>query len=129
VGYTPPKGSRQGIGSLLLATPDPEHGWRYVGRVGSGLGDEQLRALGGRLAGKGGAKPTVYVPENDTDLRQARWLPKPAFVVEVFTRGTGGRGLLRQASFKALRPDKDVAALADGDRASGTKEATMSKTA
>lgn len=129
VGYTPPKGSRQGIGALLLATPDAEHGWRYVGRVGSGLGDEQLRALGKRLAGRGGAKPTVYVPENDTDLRQARWLPTPAFVVEVFTRGTGGRGLLRQASFKALRPDKEVAALADGDRAPGTEERTMPKTA
>src|SRR5690606_1835003 len=118
VGYTPPKGSRRGIGSLLLATPDPEHGWRYVGRVGSGLDDAQLRALGERLAGKGRDAPTVHVPANDTDLRQARWLPRPAFVVEVFTRGTGGSGLLRQASFKALRPDKSVAALADagGDR-------------
>src|SRR5690606_27189181 len=37
VGDTPPNGSRRGIGSLLLATPDPERGWRYVGRVGSGL--------------------------------------------------------------------------------------------
>ena len=118
VGYTPPKGSRRGIGSLLLATPDPEHGWRYVGRVGSGLDDAQLRALGERLAGKGRDAPIVHVPANDTDLRQARWLPRPAFVVEVFTRGTGGSGLLRQASFKALRPDKPVSALADagGDR-------------
>ena len=116
VGYTPPKGARRGIGALLLATPDKRHGWRYVGRVGSGFSDAQLRALGEKLNGKGGAKPAVHVPENDTDLRQARWLPKPAFVVEVFARGTGGRGLLRQASFKALRPDKSVAALADSDR-------------
>ena len=115
VGYTPPKGSRRGIGALLLATPDPTHGWRYVGRVGSGFDDEQLRILGKRLDGKGDTTPSVHVPENDTDLRQARWLAKPAFVVEVFVRGTGGRGLLRQASFKALRPDKDVAALSDGD--------------
>ena len=59
----------------------------------------------------------MLVPENHTDLRQARWLPKPAFVVEVFTRGWGGRGLLRQASFKALRPDKSVASLRDSDLA------------
>jgi len=124
VGYTPPKGGRRGIGSLLLATPDREHGWRYVGRVGSGIGDAQLRALGERLAGKGRDAPTVHVPRNDTDLRQARWLPRPAFVVEVFTRGTGGSGLLRQASFKALRPDKPVSALADagGDRIDQSQE-------
>ena len=118
VGYTPPKGSRRGIGALLLATPDAAHGWRYVGRVGSGFSDAQLAALGERLAGKGRDAETVHVPEHDTDLRQAKWLPRPAFVVEVFHRGTGGRGLLRQASFKALRPDKTVSDLADagGDR-------------
>src|SRR5690606_26672229 len=71
--------------------------------------------------------PTVHVPENDTDLRQAKWLPRPAFVVEVFTRGTGGSGLLRQASFKALRPDKPVSALADagGDRIEPAEEAAV----
>jgi len=123
VGYTPPKGSRSGIGSLLLATPDAEHGWRYVGRVGSGFDDAQLEALGQALHGKGGNRPTVHVPENGTDLRQAKWLPMPAFVVEVFERGTGGRGLLRQASFKALRPDKQVPDLRDDDKAAG--ETTM----
>lgn len=115
VGYTPPKGNRSGIGSLLLAAPDAIFGWRYAGRVGSGFSDAQLRDLGRQLAGKGGPTPSVHVPANDTNLSEARWLPAPAFVVEVFTRGHGGRGLLRQASFKASRPDKTVAALADRD--------------
>ena len=127
IGYTPPKGSRSGIGSLLLATPDTEHGWRYAGRVGSGFDDAQLQALGEALRGKGSDTPSVHVPENDTDLRQAKWLPEPAFVVEVFTRGHGGRGLLRQASFKTLRPDKGVAALRDDDK-TPAKEATMTRT-
>ena len=121
LGYTPPKGSRRGIGALLLATPDAVHGWRYAGRVGTGFDDAQLEALGKRLSGRGGRTPSVHVPENDTDLRQARWLPEPAFVVEAFTRGTGGRGLLRQASFKALRPDKSVAALAGEDERAGAR--------
>ncbi|WP_275898260.1 DNA polymerase ligase N-terminal domain-containing protein, partial [Stenotrophomonas indicatrix] len=30
VGYTAPKGRRDGFGSLLLAKPDREHGWLYV---------------------------------------------------------------------------------------------------
>ena len=125
IGYTPPKGSRSGIGALLLATPDDEHGWRYAGRIGSGFSDAQLKALGAELAGKGSATPSVYVPENDTDLRAARWLPAPAFVVEVNTRGTGGNGLLRQASFKALRPDKSVEALRDADDAGSGGEDAM----
>ncbi|GAA5007299.1 DNA ligase D [Lysobacter lycopersici] len=131
IGYTPPKGSRAGIGSLLLATPDKQHGWRYVGRVGSGFSDAQLRELGKALRGKGGNTPVVHVPENDTDLRQAKWLPKPLFVVEVFERGIGGRGLLRQASFKALRPDKSIASLTDSDRGSngpGEKKVATKRT-
>ncbi len=45
VGYTAPKGSRSGFGSLLLARPDAEHGWLYVGRVGSGFSDALLREV------------------------------------------------------------------------------------
>ena len=128
VGYTPPKGARTGIGALLLATPDAQHGWRYVGRVGSGFNEAQLATLGKRLRGTGSAKPSVHVPDNDTDLRQARWLPKPAFVVEVFTRGFGGRGLLRQSSFKALRADKTVASLLNSDSDTAGSGTTKAKT-
>ncbi|WP_141456347.1 DNA ligase D [Pseudoxanthomonas sp. z9] len=119
VGWTPPKGARSGFGSLLLARPDAEHGWRYAGRVGTGFSDEMLREVAKGIGEAGGARPTVFVPENDTDLRKARWF-KPRFVVEVFYRGTGGSSLLRQASLKAVRPDKDVADLSDSDRGTTT---------
>ena len=36
--------ARAGFGSLLLARPDPEHGWRYAGRVGTGFSDELIAA-------------------------------------------------------------------------------------
>jgi bifunctional non-homologous end joining protein LigD len=52
VGYTAPRGSRVGFGSLLLATPD-KGGLRYVGRVGTGFDDESLRAAQG-IAAAGG---------------------------------------------------------------------------
>ncbi|WP_429002023.1 DNA ligase D [Xanthomonas sacchari] len=114
VGYTTPKGSRSGFGSLLLARPDPEHGWLYVGRVGSGFSDALLRELTAMIGKAGSATPSVHVPTTDTDLRSARWFA-PRFVVEVFYRGIGGQQLLRQASLKAVRPDKDIADLRDAD--------------
>lgn len=121
VGYTPPKGSRSGFGSLLLARPDPDHGWVYAGRVGSGFSDEALGQVGARLP-KGAAAASVHVPPHDTDLRAARWF-RPSFVVEVFYRGIGGHGLLRQASLKTLRPDKTPADLADSDRGPARRRA------
>ncbi len=115
VGYTAPKGSRTGFGSLLLARPDPEHGWRFAGRVGTGFTDARLREIS-ELIGKAGSKtPSVHIPEMDTDLRSATWF-KPRFVVEVFYRGMGGQQLLRQPSLKAVREDKQVSDLKDSDR-------------
>lgn len=115
VGYTAPKGSRTGFGSLLLAKPDPRHGWLYVGRVGSGFSDALISELSALIGTAGGKKPTAHVPTTETDLRAATWFA-PHFVVEVFYRGIGGQQLLRQASLKAVRPDKDVADLKDSDR-------------
>jgi bifunctional non-homologous end joining protein LigD len=117
VGYTPPKGSRSGFGSLLLARPDPDtpSGWIYAGRVGSGFSDEQLRALGKAMDGKGSKKPTVALTGVDPLLRDARWI-EPVAVVEVYYRGIGNQNLLRQPSLKTMRTDKTPADLLDADR-------------
>jgi len=115
VGYTAPKGSRTGFGSLLLARPDPAHGWRFVGRVGTGFDAERMREVGRKLPGQGRRQPTAFVGTMDTDLRGATWFP-PCFVVEVFYRGMGRQQLLRQPSLKAIRWDKDIGDLADPDR-------------
>ncbi|MFI8718584.1 DNA ligase D [Stenotrophomonas sp. NPDC077464] len=123
VGYTAPKGSRAGFGSLLLAKPDPKHGWLYVGRVGSGFSDTLIKELSQLIGRAGGKTPTAHVPTKDTDLRSATWF-EPRFVVEVFYRGIGGQQLLRQPSLKAVRRDKDVADLADSDRSPPAEKAT-----
>ena len=125
VGYTAPKGSRTGFGSLLLARPDPKHGWLYVGRVGSGFSDTLIKELSQLIGRAGGKTPTAHVPTNDTDLRSATWF-EPRFVVEVFYRGIGRQQLLRQPSLKTVRKDKDVADLADSDRASAAEKPTGS---
>lgn len=117
LGYTPPQGSRQGFGALLLGRPDPDHPgrWLYAGRVGTGFSDADLVDLGKRVARDGQRKPPVPIGDIDPLLREARWV-KPRATVEVFYRGLGGNGLLRQASFKGLRPDKSTADLRDADR-------------
>jgi bifunctional non-homologous end joining protein LigD len=124
VGYTPPKGSRGGFGSLLLARPDPQvkSGWIYVGRVGTGFSNEQLRQLSKTIADKGSARPTVTLSAIDPLLRGARWV-KPVAVAEVYYRGIGNKNLLRQPSLKTMRIDKTPADLADSDRASGKPKA------
>lgn len=119
VGYTPGKGNRGGFGSLLLARPDPAHGWSYAGRVGSGFSNEQIRELTKRIGKAGSSKPTVFVTEAARkEIRGGLWF-EPMFVAEVFLRGMGNSGVLRQSSLKALRPEKEVADLADSDRAAG----------
>ncbi|WP_049622103.1 DNA ligase D [Frateuria defendens] len=115
VGYTPPKGRRSGFGSLLLARPDAGGGWRYAGRVGSGFSDAQLRELGAAFAGKGRRTPPVRVDAIDPLLRQAYWV-HPSLVAEVYYRGIGNQGLLRQPSLKTLRDDKMPNELRDADR-------------
>lgn len=113
VGYTAPKGSRVGIGALLLATPEGR-GWRYVGRLGTGFSDALLLQLARQL-GDGQREPTAHAEVADAELRRARWV-RPKLVVEAAYRGIGGNGLLRQASLKALRSDKSASDLRDSDR-------------
>ncbi len=106
IGFTEPKSTRAGIGALLLAKPK-DGKLVYVGRVGTGLTDEQLRTLRKQL------NPAVVTqPGADislmarADQKLAIWV-KPKLVVEIFFQGIGSQGLLRQPAFKAMRPDKD----------------------
>lgn len=110
VGFTAPKGSRSGLGALLLAMPEGRRGWRYAGRVGSGFNQQMLEELVRRLMPLARDTPSVPIGAEVTGLGKVQWV-KPAMVVEVFHHGTGNLGLLRQASFKTIRADKSVAAL------------------
>ena len=105
VGFTAPKGSRSGFGSLLLAAAQSDGSWRYVGRVGSGFSQSQLLELTRSLAESRSNAPTACVEAMDGTLRKAHWV-EPDKVAEVYYRGIGNLGLLRQPSLKTLRVDK-----------------------
>ena len=110
VGFTEPKGSRTGIGALLLAR-FLKGDLVYCGRVGTGFNDEQLRALRKQLN-----KLVVKAPAASIDLMAKKdralaiWV-KPELVLEAFHQGVGGQGPLRQPAFKTIREDKTVADL------------------
>ncbi|MGH8085692.1 MAG: DNA ligase D [Lysobacter sp.] len=107
VGFTAPKRSRVGFGSLLLATRERGR-LRYVGRVGTGFDDATLRALTARLRKLARKEATVVLPAYlPFAPRDVTWV-QPRLVAEVAFRGWAKEGLLRQASFQRLRDDKEV---------------------
>lgn len=101
VGYTDPKGSRHGLGALLLGQHfDGE--LRYVGKVGTGFDGAMLARLYGRLRPLELPKPAfVGAPRS----RGVHWV-RPEMVVEVRYAERTKDGRLRHPSFLGIREDK-----------------------
>lgn len=127
VGYTDPKGSRSGFGSLLMAAPD-KGGLRYVGRVGTGFDDAKLAAMHRQLKALDTDKAAVELPSHvPFKASSVHWV-RPTLVAEVAFRGWAKEGLLRQASFKRLREDKTAKELGAAASAVPAKAAKATKT-
>jgi len=107
VGFTDPKGSRVGFGSLLLAVNDKAGKLQYAGNVGTGFDTRRLEELYGQLKALEQARsPLATVPPGV----KGHWV-KPRLIAEVaFTEWTGD-GRIRHPVFHGLRTDKDVEAI------------------
>jgi len=102
-GFTDPKGSRTGIGSLLLGTYDEEGVLRYAGNVGSGFNHSSLSMIKERLeAIRSSDSP---FPPRAVPGRQHHWV-KPELVAEVSFSEWTGAGAVRHPVFQGLREDK-----------------------
>ncbi len=102
-GFTPPRGSRVGIGALLVGVHDGKGRLRYAGKVGTGFSSTTLRALQSRLSGL--EQPSSPFADKVPGAGQAHWV-RPELVGEVaFTEWTSD-GRLRHPSFRGLREDK-----------------------
>ncbi|HYW06953.1 MAG TPA: non-homologous end-joining DNA ligase [Longimicrobium sp.] len=103
-GFTDPRGSRKGFGSLLLGVYEGDD-FRYVGKVGTGFDAAGLRAMHARLR-KIETDGSPFA-NHGTRRRPAgvHWV-KPELVCEIaFTEWTDD-GILRHPSFQGLREDK-----------------------
>ena len=106
-GYTDPKASRVGFGSLLLGTHDADGKLRYAGNVGTGFDRKLLRSLKEKLAALETDAPPFADKPRDV---KGHWV-KPKLVAEIaFTEWTGD-GRVRHPVFHGLRTDKDPRAV------------------
>jgi bifunctional non-homologous end joining protein LigD len=100
-GFTPPAGSRVGLGALLVGVYEGPR-LVFAGKVGTGFSAEDLRALTARLQ-KLEQRESPFDPP--PRISGARWV-KPTLVAEVaFTEWTSD-GKMRHPSFQGLREDK-----------------------
>ncbi len=104
LGYTPPSGSRQGLGALQLGFHDGDGRLHFVGGCGTGYSAGTLRTLAERLQPlRGDAPPGLLGTEPPP--RDTVWV-RPELVAEFAYAGFTDGGMLRHASFLGLREDK-----------------------
>jgi len=102
-GYTDPKGSRTGVGALLLGTYDKDGVLRYAGNVGSGFNAESLRDVTARLKALDTDKSPF--PPRSVAGRKHHWV-KPELIAEVSFSEWTSAGAVRHPVFQGLRSDK-----------------------
>jgi bifunctional non-homologous end joining protein LigD len=101
-GWLPGEGRRAaGVGALLLGVPTTDGRLRFVGGVGTGFTDAELRRLEAALA------PTVASTSPFTEKLPGKAVfVMPTIVVDVEYRERTAAGILRHPSYKGTRVDK-----------------------
>src|SRR4051812_33618165 len=106
-GFTDPKGSRVGFGSLLLGVHDPAGRLVYAGNVGTGFDTQSLQDLYAQLKALETDKDPFHNRPRDV---KGHWV-RPKLVGEVaFTEWTSDNRI-RHPVFHGLRTDKDPEAI------------------
>ncbi|GAB97995.1 bifunctional non-homologous end joining protein LigD [Kineosphaera limosa] len=114
-GWRPEATSGAGLGALLVGIPQGQ-GWRFVGRVGSGLGAAQAQVLLPLLAQAHAEQSPFTTPVPPADARGTHWVA-PRIVVDVRSLGTLGEstGRLRQPTLLRVRADLSAGDLREAE--------------
>ena len=91
----------------LIMAEEHEGEWVYVGRVGTGFNQRNLDEIMAAVESRKIAKPAIKLVTG-VPVKDVTWV-KPEVLAEIQFRTRTTDGLLRQASFKGLRPDKQTA--------------------
>jgi bifunctional non-homologous end joining protein LigD len=101
-GWRPQEGTSDRLAALLVGEPTAD-GLLYRGRVGSGIGPKQSRAITELVASLGRDSSPFADEVPPVDASGTHWL-EPVVVVDIDTHGLG-YSRLRQPSFQGVRSD------------------------
>ncbi|MCE3271670.1 MAG: ATP-dependent ligase-like protein [Ramlibacter sp.] len=107
-GWTDPRGSRAGIGSLLLGVHDDDGKLRYAGNVGTGFNDRTLAEVRRRLDALEADRSPFEAGSGMP--RGSHWV-RPELVCEVSFGEWTRDGKVRHSVFHGLRSDKPADAI------------------
>lgn len=123
-GYTDPRGSRTGIGSLLLGVHDLQGHLIYSGNVGTGFSDKTLGELYTKLSELKTSKTPFY--QLPTGIK-GHWVT-PKLVAEVSFGEWTNDGRVRHSVFHGLRTDKPPERITK-EQVVSAEEAPLTRTA
>jgi len=127
-GYSEPAGKRSGFGALLLGVHDAQGELQYAGRVGTGFDQTLLDQIEQRLKKRSRSRSPFKIPPKERSRVPVHWV-RPDLVAEIMFSEWTNEGLVRQASFVALREDKPAAQIVreiPRDASAGEKPEAMS---
>lgn len=105
LGWTMPRGSRTGLGSLQLGYHDEAGRLHYAGGVGTGFDERALADLRTRLDALAADPPEALEVAGEPLDPAIHWV-RPELVAEVRFSSWSGAGRVRHAAYLGLREDK-----------------------